>query len=245
MRSVPLIAGALVAALAGCGGVGAFDRPARTTQLAYRPAIDPSRFTAKITNRYWPIEVGTTWVYFGTKEGVPQLEVVVVKRTRRTIMGVETAAVEDTVISGGEIAELTTDWYAQDRAGNVWYFGEAARDYERGRLGMTRGSWLAGVDGAQPGIVVKANPRPGRPAYRQEYRAGVAEDVGRVVGVGATASVPAGTYTNVVRTLDTDGLNPGRAEHKLYAPGVGPVQARSIGSRPAEELELISITRPH
>jgi hypothetical protein len=244
MRSVPLIAVAAAAVLAGSGGIAALDAPARITQLGYRPAIDPARFTTSITNRYWPIEAGRTWVYLGTKDGVPQLEVVVVKRARKTIMGVETVAVEDTVVSGGEIAELTTDWYAQDRAGNVWYFGEAARDYERARVTSTRGSWLAGVDGAQPGIVVKADPHAGGPTYRQEYRAGVAEDMGRVVRVGETATVPAGTFTDVLRTLDTDALNPGRREHKLYASGVGPIRVESVGTGPAEELELVSVTRP-
>jgi len=249
MRTKLIVAAGVAAALAGCGSIGALDTPnasvprATTTTLIYRPAIDPARFTTRVTNPYWPMAKGTTWVYRGTKDGAAQREVVVVKRATRRIMGVRTVTVEDRVFSGGRLAERTTDWYAQDAVGNVWYFGEASRDYDRGRV-STRGSWRAGVDGAQPGIVVKAQPRPGGPTYRQEWRAGVAEDMGRVVGVGAIARVPAATYMGVLETLDTDGLNPGRREHKVYAPGVGPIQARSTGSGPAEELELIRITRP-
>ena len=250
MRTKLSVAAGIAVALAGCGTAGSLDAPkanaprARTTSLVYRPAIDPARFTATITNPYWPMAKGTTWVYRGTKEGVAQREVVVVKPAATTIMGVRTVAVEDRVFVDGTLAERTTDWYAQDASGNVWYFGEASRDYEGGRV-STRGSWRAGVDGAQPGIAVKAEPRPETPTYRQEYRAGVAEDMGRVVRVGAIARVPAATYMDVLETLDTDRLNPGRREQKLYAPGVGPIRARSVGSGPAEELELIRVERPH
>jgi hypothetical protein len=249
MRTKLIVAAGIAAVLAGCGSVGALDAPnangpgVRTTSFLYRPAIDPARFSARITNPYWPMARGTTWVYRGAKDGVAQREVVVVKRATRTIMGVRTVAVEDRVYAGGRLAERTTDWYAQDTSGNVWYFGEASRDYEGGRV-STRGSWRAGVDGAQPGIAVRAEPRPGSPAYRQEYRAGVAEDMGRVVRVGAIARVPAATYMDVLETLDTDRLNPGRRELKLYAPGVGPIHARSVGSGPAEVLELVRVERP-
>jgi hypothetical protein len=249
MRTKLVVAAGVAVVLAGCGTVGALDAPkataprTKTTSLVYRPAIDPTRFTARITNPYWPMARGTTWVYRGTKDGVAQREVVAVKRATRRIMGVRTVTVEDRVFSAGRLEERTTDWYAQDASGNVWYFGEASRDYERGRV-RTRGSWRAGVEGAQPGIVVKADPRPGGPTYRQEWRAGVAEDMGRVVGVGAIAWVPAATYVGVLETLDTDGLNPGRREHKVYAPGVGLIHARSVGSGPAEELDLVSVRRP-
>jgi hypothetical protein len=134
------------------------------------------------------------------------------------------------------LEEKTTDWYAQDDAGNVWYFGEATAEYSNGKVKNTAGSWEAGVKGAQPGIVMLADPKVGE-SYRQEYYAGQAEDVAKVLRTDATY----GSYTNVVVTQDTNPFTPGEIEQKFYAPGVGFVYSvLTAGGK--EEVKLTKVT---
>jgi hypothetical protein len=251
-KSILALAPLLV--LAGCGSGGSSSKQATTApkQIVvttpqagsgppYHPKIVPARFTDRITNPYWHLKPGTTWTYDGTKDGAPEHVVVTVTKQTKTILGVRCIVVSDTVTVNSTLEEKTTDWYAQDDAGNVWYFGEDSKEYKNGVVTSTQGTWEAGVDGAQPGIVIKGVPRPG-PTYRQEYRPGVAEDKARVLRVNATQRVPAGTFRHVVETLDTDPLNPDKLEHKFYAPGVGPVHVIRVGSAHHEETKLVHFT---
>jgi hypothetical protein len=137
-------------------------------------------------------------------------------------MGIETRVVHDVVTEDGELVEDTYDWYAQDADGNVWYFGEDTTEFEDGKPSTTAGSWEAGVDGAQPGIILPAQPQVGQ-AYRQEYYAGEAEDNGEVLSVAERVSVESGDFEDVVMTKDTTPLEPDVLEYKWYASGVGVV----------------------
>src|SRR5207342_2710858 len=139
----------------------------------YHPTVNPSQFTDKITNQYFPLTPGTVMVYEGTRDGVPLRIELTVTNDTKVIMGVKCIVVRDIVT--GALEERTSDWYAQDAAGNVWYFGEDTKEYKNGVVTSTAGSWEAGVNGALPGIIMWANPVPGKP-YRQEYRPGQAED---------------------------------------------------------------------
>lgn len=213
----------------------------RTTPTGppYHPKINPASFTTNFTNRYWPLRPGATWTYEGTKDGQPEHVVIVVTRTPRTVFGVRCLTVVDTVTINGSLEEKTTDWYAQDRTGAVWYFGEDSKDYKNGAVSSTAGTWEAGVDGALPGVIIQGAPRPG-PTYRQEYRPGVAEDMARVLSDSLVQQVPAGTFRGVVETYDTDPLNPDKVEKKFFAPGVGPVHTVRVGGSHHEEIKLIS-----
>jgi hypothetical protein len=253
MLRILLIIGSLVAVLAAaaCGSSATSSQtstsPTPQIQLSespvsgasYNPSIVPSNFTDQITNKYWPLTPGNTWVYDGTKDGVPQHVVVQVQNTSRTIAGVRCVVVIDTVTMNSSLEEKTTDWYAQDKQGNVWYFGEDSKDYKNGVVVSTAGTWETGVDGALPGIIVQSNPQTGTPTYRQEYRPGVAEDMARVISLSATQKVPAGTFHNTLALLDTDPLNPTKIEHKYYAPGVGPVFVKRVGSAHREVISLV------
>jgi hypothetical protein len=149
--------------------------------------------------------------------------------------------VRDTVTESGRLVEDTVDWYAQDRRGTVWYLGEDTKEYENGRVVSTAGSWEAGVDGALPGIVMAARPRPGL-TYRQENRPGAAEDRARVLSADEQAEVPAGHFDRVVLTKDWNPLEPKVLEYKLYAPGVGLVLALGVSGGGGRE-ELLSFHR--
>jgi len=233
---VMALAIAAVTALA-CGGGG---KKASPTTVPYAPTIDPAAFSDQITNPYFPLTPGTTYVYEGSADGVAERNEVIVTSDTKTILGVRCVVVHDTVTQDGALVEDTLDWYAQDSEGNVWYFGEDTKEYENGEVVSTAGSWEAGVDGAQPGIVMKASPQAGD-EYRQEYYAGEAEDMAKVLDVSGTRTVPAGSYTDVVETEDFSPLEPEIVERKYYAPGVGFVYSTRVQGG-QEETELVSVT---
>jgi hypothetical protein len=204
----------------------------------YSPEVDPADFVDGIDNPYLPYRPGARWVYeVQTEDGETEVVTVEVLDERREVMGVTTVVVHDVVSVEGEVIEDTYDWYAQDLDGNVWYFGEDTTEYDDGDA-STEGSWEAGVDGALPGIVMQAAPAVSELGYRQEYLAGEAEDMGRVVRVGETVELAIGTYTDVVVTIDWTPLEPDVVEEKYYAPGVGLVQeVKTTG--PAETEVLV------
>ena len=240
IASIIALAAALVAA-AGCGGDEASGGEAAGTALprGSEPAsLDPAEFTTVIDNPYWPMAVGSRWVYRETDgEGTVQRVVVTVtSRTKVVAAGVEARVVHDVVTESGEFVEVTDDWYAQDAAGNVWYLGEETTEYENGKPVSTAGSFEAGVDGAEAGVIMPADPEPGM-EYRQEYFDGEAEDQGSIVARDQQAEVPAGHFSDVLMTRDTNPLEPRVLEFKFYAPGVGAVLALGVsGGGGREEL---------
>jgi hypothetical protein len=98
------------------------------------------------------------------------------------------------------------------------------------------------VNGAQPGIIMEANPQI-PDAYRQEYLAGEAEDTAWIVDRGTTLRVPYGRITNALTTLEATRLEPGAYDQKVYGPGVGIVLEQSL-SGPNEYAKLESVTGP-
>jgi len=205
----------------------------------YNPQINPADFQTTVDNPWFPLVPGTTFTYREQIGGSKSENVVTVTHDTKVIMGVTCIVVSDIVKEKGVIIEETTDWYAQDKQGNVWYFGEDTKEYlARGKV-STKGSWEAGVDGAQPGIIMKGDPVPGEP-YRQEYYAGEAEDMGQVIAVNDSVTVPYGKFTGCVKTKEWSMLEPG-SENKWYARGIGNVKTKSSSN---DEISvLISITK--
>ena len=240
MRRAVLITTAVALATGAAAGGAATAQPpgGKLPKGAEKVHLDPADFTTRITNRWWPMRPGTRWVYRETDaEGTRQKVVVTVtNRTKLIANGITARVVHDVVTEKGEFVEVTDDWYAQDRAGNIWYLGEATTEYENGKPVSTSGSFEAGVDGAQPGVIMPANPRPGL-RYRQEYYRGEAEDRAKVIGLREQAEVPSGHYRPVLMTRDVNPLDPKVLEFKFYARGVGPVLAVSVsGGSDREEL---------
>jgi hypothetical protein len=206
----------------------------------YRPVIDPATFSADVTNRYYPLVPGTTRVYDGTRDGVAHHGEVAVTNEVKTIMGVPCRVIRDVVTSNGALVEKTTDWYTQAADGSVWYFGEATAEYENGAVVSTKGSWEAGVDGAQPGVIMKAAPTVGD-RYRQEYRPGEAEDQARIRDVAGSVRVPAGAFAKVIVTDDIDPLNPAKSDVKYFAPDTGLVYTTRDKAGHSEEMSLVKV----
>lgn len=205
----------------------------------YEPVIDPANFVAQIDNQYLPFTPGTIMIYEGESEdGSERIEVEVTQETKE-VLGVTCTVIRDRVWVDGELEEDTFDWFAQDKDGNVWYFGEESKEYEDGVIVSTGGSWEAGVDGAKPGILMKANPKVGD-AYRQEYYEGEAEDLAEVISLNESVSVEYGDFDNCLKTKEWNPLEPDVVENKYYAPGIGVILEVAVkgGSERVELLEV-------
>jgi hypothetical protein len=210
-----------------------------TTVLA-QSNINPKDFSTTIDNPFFPLVPNTTFVYVGTKEGSTQRDEFQVTSRTKKILGVTCREVRDQAYLDGVLAEDTLDWFAEDKNGNVWYFGEDTKELDaNGNVISTEGSWQAGVNGAQPGIVMEANPLPGD-TYQQEFSVGVAEDMATVLALNKTVNVPFGSFKDCLETEEFTPLELGAIDHKFYARGVGFIQ--SVALRGGQErLELVTI----
>jgi hypothetical protein len=193
--------------------------------------LDPTRFSARIDHPYWPMTPGSRWVYRETdgQGSTQRVQVTVTKRTK-TILGIRARVVHDVVTQGGRVQEESYDWYAQDAHGNLWHLGEAAWEYDNGKKTSTKGSWQAGVAGAQAGILLPAHPRLGMASWH--------EDETVLLSLDKKAQVPSGRFDRVLVTTES---TPPKLEHKFYAPAVGPVLAIMVSGGSGRE-ELISFT---
>jgi hypothetical protein len=238
---------ALVISAAAIMGAWGSAAGASTTspQLApikgnYNPTINPANFTNRVDNPYFPLRPGTTLRYRGVAENgrTPQVDEVFVTHRTKQILGVKCVVVRDTVSSRGRPLERTFDWYAQDKQGNVWYMGEDARDYRHGRFVKAPDSWEAGVNGAKPGIIMEAAPRPGD-AYRQESYPGHAEDQARVLRGTGRVKVPYRTFGRTLQTIERTPIDPS-VEKKWYAAGIGEIKERVVKGN-HEAFWLVSV----
>lgn len=218
-------------------GTAAGATPSKLPQGSEPVELDPAEFTTQIDNPYWPMTPGSSWVYRETHAEGSELRVEVkVTNQTKMIAGIEARVVHDVVTEDGQVQEDTYDWYAQDADGNIWYMGEDTKEYENGKVKTTEGSWQAGVDGAQAGVLLPADPKPGL-TYRQEYYEGEAEDAAEVLRVDEKANVPYGSFDSVLMTKEYTPLEPNLIGHKFYARGIGPVLAVTVsGGSDREEL---------
>lgn len=226
-------------------------------EAPYDPVIDPQTFvdfktivegkTTFVPNEYFPLIPGTTRIYRVTDSGGDPIEEIKVEILRefKEILGVNCIVVRDRVWEFDEngekqIIEDTIDWYAQDLAGNVWYFGEIVQDFTDGELVSIDGSFKAGRDFDKAGFIMLAVSKAGD-LYRQEFSLGNAEDMGEVLGYVKSLKVGSEIYTNVLKINAFNPLSPGSFEHKYYAPGVGAVLEENVQT--GERVELIEVSQ--
>jgi hypothetical protein len=212
-----LVLSALLVALplVGCGGGGASP--------ILVPAVDPERFVVGVTHAYLPLEPGRVWVYEGDEDGQPLREVVRTTDATRVIRGTPCTGLEVQVFLDEVLVEVTTEWFAQDKDGNVWKFGEETSAFDGVSLVPTPDSWLVDEGGVGAFVVLAARPRPGE---RYVGRHPDGSDTLWVRAVDAVAAVPAGEFQGcleLVENLD----DPADQDIILYAPRVGRVSERS------------------
>lgn len=238
------LAAAAAVGLAGVGAgaissiAGATTAP-RTSGGNYEPVLDPANFVSVIDNRFYPLPVGRVLVYEGVKDGLTQRETVTVTDQTRVLEGITATMITDVSKHKGQLLEKTSDWYAQDMQGNVWYLGEATKAYNPDGSVDTSGSWLAGVNDGEPGIIMEAHPQV-PDAYRQEFLAGEAADTAWIVRRGGTIKVPYGIIQGTLTSLEATTVEPGSYDQKIYGPGLGIVSEGSITS--VEYAKLVSVT---
>ena len=203
----------------------------------YDLVIDPTNFTTTIDNLYFPLVPGTTFTY-STPNGAIT-DVFAVTHDTIVVNGVTCVIVHDSVYTEGELTEDTLDFFAQDRDGNVWYFGENTAEFKNGLLATIEGSFLSGVNRDKAGIIMKAHPALAD-FYRQEFSLGNAEDYAETVNLTSRVVVPYGRFDNCLKSQETTPLEPDALEDKYYAPGVGNVLTVDLVT--GERDELISVT---
>lgn len=232
--------GASLAILAG-SAPGAVLAAGTTLVASTAPAFDPHNFRGDpIDNAWFPLTPGTTLVYKGIKDGKKGSDLFHVTKRTRMVGGVRCVVVEDMLVLNGRLEEHTLDYYAQDRDGNVWYMGEQTATYDRqGNVVDTEGSWETGVNGAEPGIFMPADPHVGD-QFRQEYLPGHAEDHFRIMSLDTSVTVPYSSFDHVMRTREWTPLEPGTRDAKFYVKGIGEVEETAVRG-PVEIFRLVQI----
>ena len=208
------------------------------------PKVDPENFSngAEVTNRYFPLKAGATYVYKGKEDGESSEDRFAVAGTRNfTFAGrtIKARVVHDQVFIKGKLTEDTFDWFAQANDGTVWYFGEDTKELENGQVVSTEGSWEAGVKGANAGIFMPASPQVGQ-VFKQEDAKNVAEDCAEILSTTASVKVPYGSFNNAVKTKEFSLLEPGVVDNKWYAKDVGEVREATVQGG-SDFLELVSV----
>ena len=216
----------------------------------YNVNLTPADFVDVVDNPYFPLPAGAKWEYEIRVGGQPtQTDTLEVLKDKKDVNGVQATVVRDTVSeiargtvsAGNKIVEDTFDWFAQDKYGNVWYVGESVDNYVGGVVVSHKGSWQWGVDGALPGIIMWADPSAHlNEKYRQEYYRGKAEDMGQVLSMNESLTVPFGSFDQVLKTLDFSNIESGQ-EQKFYAPGTGLLKETDVNGN--EEVVLTNMTR--
>ena len=216
----------LLPALSGCASDPPTVSPSGVDMLEIpTPSPDPGDFATTIDNPWLPLLPGAEWVYEST-DG--ETTTVTVTDQTREVAGVTTTVVRDVVTDeDGDVVGETSDWFAQDRAGNVWWFGSA-------------GSWEAGVDGAEAGIAMLARPRRGD-GYEQQHAPGEAEDRATILSLEESLQVGSESYDEVLVTEDTTPLEPDLVEQRHYVRGAGLVLEETV-SGGSGQAELVGFT---
>ena len=242
-RRATLVTVLVAAALAPSSGCSK-SSTCGANPAGYAPVISPVDFptSMQIDNKYFALVPGTVFVF---AENTGNVTEITVGSDKKTILGIDCVVVHDVVKTAtGDLVEDTFDWFAQDKDGNVWYFGESTKAYQAGKSVSTAGSWEGGVNCALPGITMKASPRVGE-TYRQEYLAGVAEDKADVVSLTESITVPYGSFDNCLMTKDYTDLEPGAFEHKYFCPGVGQVSSVDVMPAEGKHEDLTSVNGNH
>jgi hypothetical protein len=243
-KSLAMVATCAVAVLTGpvaahAGGASC-PLPAFGPGSTYDPVIEPDDFTANVTNPWFPLRPGATFLYTGTKDGKSTMDVFRPSSRTKIIDGVVTREVNDLLFLDNVLEERTTDYYAQDVCGNVWYFGEDTATLDsRGHVLDRSGSFHAGVNGAQPGVYLQARPQIGR-WFRQEWFNGQAEDRYGALSTSASITVGYGSFDHALRTEERTALEPGVVDNKYYVKGLGEVKETTMKGG-TETLQLVSV----
>ncbi len=198
-----------------------------------------------IDNEWWPLKPGTRFDWRGSTEEdgerVPHRIVFTVTDLTKVIDGVRTVVGWDRDFSRGQLVESELIFLAQDKDGNVWHFGQYSETWEGKEL-VGGQAWLVShLKGAKPGILMKAEPRLGTPAYSEGFAPSPFfwEDYAKVYKMGQRTCVPAGCFKNVLVTDEFEPRKPRAHQLKYYAQGVGNIRTGWRGSEDEDHEVLV------
>lgn len=235
----------LVLVIIGVKGVFKRDKNSISTNQSsekYNPQINPADFTTKIANKYFSLPVGKKMFFDAeSKDGHEKIVIEITGETK-IIEGVTTLVYLDTVYLNSQVHEVTRDYLAQHKNGDVWYFGEEVDNYENGKLKDHAGTFIHGRNGAKAGIWMKAEQKVGD-SYKQEYYKGEAEDMRDTVATSQTVTTKIGTYTDCVKVYDWTPLDKKSREYKYYCPQVGSLVLNE-NLETGKRSELIEVVNP-
>ncbi len=185
-------------------------------------------FTSTGENSYFILKPGFQAILEGEEDGEKLQLIMTVLDETKVVDGVETRVVEEKESEGGNLVEVSRNYFAICKPTNdVFYFGEDVNIYEDDEIVSHKGAWLAGQNGIKAGMIMPGRVEVGL-KYYQEIALGVAEDRAEIVSVNDTLDTPAGDFQNVLKTEETNPLEPGEREYKFYAPGIGLIQEESL-----------------
>jgi hypothetical protein len=211
-----------VAVAAGAPGASAAQR------LPTPKAAHFGRDSTRVDNPWFPLARGSVYIYDGQKDGKQARDVMTVTRKTKMIAGIRALPVADRLYLNGVLAERTTDWYAQDEKGTVWYLGEKTAELNsHGKVTNTEGSFLNGRDGAKGGIFMPAHPAVGQ-GFQQESFKDQAQDRFRILSMSTSISTPAASSQTAMLTEEKTPLEPGVVDHKYYVQGIGTVKEQQV-----------------
>jgi hypothetical protein len=247
-RSLVVLSASLPLAIAACGG----DEPAaeqNTPKQATHSDFDRDNFnnSTRVDNKWHPLVPGTQFTYEGRSNRgfgrLPHRVVFTVTDLTKEINGVRTVVLWDRDINAGKLLEGELAFHAQDDDGNVWLLGEYPEEYEEGKVAGAPDTWIAGVEDAQAGVIMRARPRVGTSSYRQGLVPSIEfGDVAKVYKTGQSNCVPVRCYQNVLVTDETNPYEPADGHQlKFYAPGVGNIRAAPRGGKEKEVLVLVDV----
>ncbi|MDJ0842172.1 MAG: hypothetical protein QNK37_37070 [Acidobacteriota bacterium] len=188
-------------------------------------------------NPYFLLEPGW-WVALEGQEADDEgeletirMEITVLDETQM-VNGVLTRVVEEREWVDGELAEVSRNFHAIClTTGDVFYFGEEVEDYEDGVLVGSEGEWLAGEDGAMPGIIMPGSILIGARYMQEIAPEDDAMDRGEIIDI-IDVTLAGQEFEDVVVIRDTSALEPeDEGDIKYFAPGIGQIKDA--------ELELV------
>ena len=185
-------------------------------------------FVSSGENSYFVLEPGYQVILGGQEDGEELQLVMTVLNETKVVDGIETRVVEEKETEGGNLVEVSRNYFAMCKpTNNAIYFGEDVDMYEDDKIVNHEGAWLAGQNGSKAGLIMPGKAEVGL-KYYQEIAPGIAEDRAEIISVNDTLDTPAGTFKQVLKTEETNPLKPGEKEYKFYAPGIGLIQDESI-----------------
>ena len=169
LRPVALSTCVAIASLSCCGCEPLQKPAAARAAVASADFVEPklppkSEMSSTGTSPYFVLQPGHQLIL---THDIDTLKMTVLDETK-VVNGIETRVVEERETADGKLVEVSRNYFAIAKmTGDVYYFGEDVDMYKDEKVTGHGGSWLAGVNGARPGIMFPGKPVVGAKMYQE------------------------------------------------------------------------------